>query len=200
MNANDEPGAGLTTTAMAPASQATAPNKGGKGGQPKRPAAKSARRRSREFALQGLYEWLVSGSDVASVLAHMQEHEGFDKCDRAHFDALLHGGIEQAAALDAVLTRHLDRKTTLLSPVEHSVLMIGVYELMHCVEIPYRVAINEAVELAKSFGGTDGHRYVNGVLDKCAADLRPLEARPRGVPLPAPLTAPLTAPAPPSDP
>jgi N utilization substance protein B len=90
---------------------------------------------------------------------------------------LLYGGIEQAAALDAVLVRHLDRKTSLLSPVEHGVLMIGVYELMNCIEIPYRVAINEAVELAKSFGGTDGHKYVNGVLDKCAAELRPNEAR-----------------------
>jgi N utilization substance protein B len=98
--------------------------------------------------------------------------------DRAHFDALLHGGIEQAAALDAVLSRHVDRKTTMLSPIEHAVLMIGVYELMHCLDIPYRVAINEAVELAKSFGGTDGHKYVNGVLDKCAAELRPNEARP----------------------
>ncbi len=144
----------------------------------KRAAPKSARRRSREFALQGLYRWLIAGGDGAAAEADVRELDGFDKCDRAHFDALLHGGIEQAAALDAVLVRHVDRKTSLLSPVEHAVLMIGVYELMHCVEIPYRVAINEAVELAKSFGGTDGHKYVNGVLDKCAAELRPNEARP----------------------
>jgi N utilization substance protein B len=152
-------------------------------GQPKAPAAakraapKSARRRSRELALQGLYRWLIAGGDGAAAEADVRELEGFEKMDRAHFDALLYGGIEQAAALDEVLTRHVDRKTTLLSPIEHGVLMIGVYELMHCVEIPYRVAINEAVELAKSFGGTDGHKYVNGVLDKCAADLRPNEAR-----------------------
>ncbi|MDP2008234.1 MAG: transcription antitermination factor NusB [Rubrivivax sp.] len=144
----------------------------------KRTGPKSARRRSREFAMQGLYRWLVAGGDGAAAEADVRELDGFDKCDRAHFDALLHGGIEQAAALDTVLVRHVDRKTSLLSPVEHAVLMIGVYELMHCVEIPYRVAINEAVELAKSFGGTDGHKYVNGVLDKCAADLRPNEARP----------------------
>ena len=143
----------------------------------KRVPPKSARRRSREFALQGLYRWLVAGGDAAAAEADVREQDGFDKCDRAHFDALLHGGIEQAAALDEVLKRHVDRKTTLLSPVEHAVLMIGVYELIHCVDIPYRVAINEAVELAKSFGGTDGHKYVNGVLDKCAADLRPNEAR-----------------------
>ncbi len=143
----------------------------------KRSPPKSARRRSREFALQGLYQWLLAGGEASAVDAHMREHDGFDKCDRAHFDALLRGGIEHAAALDAVLARHVDRKTTQLSPVEHAVLMIGAYELMHCPEIPYRVAINEAVELAKSFGGTDGHKYVNGVLDKCAADLRPAEAR-----------------------
>ncbi len=74
-----------------------------------------------------------------------------------------------------MLAAHIDRKAELLSPIEHAALMIGTYELMHCIEIPYRVAINEAVELAKSFGGTDGHKYVNGVLDKAAAALRPSE-------------------------
>jgi N utilization substance protein B len=149
---------------------------------PKNPAArparpKSARRRSREIALQGLYEWLVSGAEAAVIEAHMREQEGFDKADRAHFDALLHGCIQEAADLDGVLAKHVDRKTTELSPVEHAVLMIGAYELKHCVDIPYKVAINEAVELAKSFGGTDGHKYVNGVLDKSAADLRPAEVQ-----------------------
>ena len=141
--------------------------------KPVRP--KSARRRSREVALQGLYEWLVSGAEASVIDAHMHEQEGFDKCDAAHFDALLHGCIAEAVEIDAVLTHHVDRKTTMLSPIEHGVLMIGVYELKHCIEIPYKVAINEAVELAKSFGGTDGHKYVNGVLDKAAAELRPVE-------------------------
>ena len=141
------------------------------------PAAKSARRRSREYALQGLYEWLLGGADAGAIEAHVREQADaeFDKCDRAHFDALLHGGISDASALDAVLAKHVDRKTTELSPVEHAVLMIGAYELKHCMDVPYKVAINEAVELAKTFGGTDGHRYVNGVLDKAAADLRPQE-------------------------
>ena len=143
---------------------------------PRRPSAKtSARRRSRELALQGLYEWLVSGAEAGVIDAHMREQDDFDKCDSAHFDALLHGCIRDAAALDAVLSRHVDRKTSALSPVEHGVLLIGTWELTHCIEIPYRVAINEAVELAKSFGGTDGHKYVNGVLDKAAGDLRPAE-------------------------
>lgn len=139
-------------------------------------AARSARRRSREFALQGLYQWLLSGAEVKDIAAHIAQLEHFDKCDREHFDALLHGCIDEASALDAVLARHVDRKTSMLSPVEHAALLIGCFELARCIEIPYRVAINEAVELAKAFGGTDGHKYVNGVLDKCAAQLRPQEA------------------------
>lgn len=138
---------------------------------------KSARRRARELALQGLYEWLVAGTDAGVIDAHMREQEGFDKADRAHFDALLHGCIAEAVDLDAVLSRFVDRKTTELSPVEHAVLMIGSYELKHCIDIPYKVAINEAVELAKSFGGTDGHKYVNGVLDKTAGQFRATEVQ-----------------------
>lgn len=136
---------------------------------------KSARRRSREFALQGLYEWLIGQADAGVIDAHVREQDGFQRADAAHFDLLLHGCINEASAIDALLAKHVDRKTSLLSPVEHGVLLIGCYELTHCIEIPYKVAINEAVEIAKSFGGTDGHKYVNGVLDKCAAELRPIE-------------------------
>lgn len=138
---------------------------------------KSARRRAREIALQGLYQWLVSGEEAGVIEAHMREQDGFDKCDKPHFDALLHGCILEAADLDAVLAKHVDRKTNELSPIEHGVLMIGAYELKHCMDVPYKVAINEAVELAKAFGGTDGHKYVNGVLDRAAIDLRPAEVQ-----------------------
>ena len=141
----------------------------------RRSDAKSARRRAREFALQGLYEWLLSRGDAGAIDAHVREHEGFDRCDRAHFDLLLHGAIREAEAIDATLAAHIDRKVELLSPIEHAALMIGTFELMRCIEIPYKVAINEAVELAKSFGGTDGHKYVNGVLDKVAAEVRGIE-------------------------
>jgi len=154
-----------------PATGTPAPRKSGK-----KPAPRSARRRSREFALQGLYQWLLSGDSAKVVEAHISQLEHFALCDRAHFDALLHGCIEEATTLDAVLARHVDRKTSQLSPVEHAALLIGCFELARCLEIPYRVAINEAVELAKAFGGTDGHKYVNGVLDRCAATLRPDEA------------------------
>jgi N utilization substance protein B len=158
----------------APASNAAAASTPAKKAQPK-----SARRRSREAALQGLYQWLVTGDEVSVIDAHMHEQDEFNKVDRAHYDLLLNGCVQEAADLDAVLARHVDRKTTELSPIEHGVLMIGAYELKHCLDIPYRVAINEAVELAKAFGGTDGHKYVNGVLDRSAADLRPLEVAAR---------------------
>jgi N utilization substance protein B len=140
---------------------------------------KSPRRRSRELALQGLYQWLIGGAAPSAIESNIRQMDGFAKCDLEFFDALLRGGIAEAAALDARLARHIDRKVELLSPVEHAVLMIGAYELERCIEVPYRVVINEAVELAKTFGGTDGHKYVNGVLDKLAAELRPAEAAPR---------------------
>jgi N utilization substance protein B len=184
------PPAGEPPNGSADASPAAAPlaaaKTAGKKPAGRRPQGKSPRRRSREFALQGLYEWLLSGSEAGVIDAHMREQEGFDKCDSAHFDALLHGCIRDAAALDAALARHVDRRTSALSPVEHGVLLIGAWELSNCLEIPYKVAINEAVELAKEFGGTDGHKYVNGVLDKTAGDLRAVEvaavraARPGG--------------------
>ncbi|MBP6902617.1 MAG: transcription antitermination factor NusB [Burkholderiaceae bacterium] len=145
----------------------------------RKPQAKSTRRRSRELAVQGLYQWLLSGADAGEIDAHLREMDEHAKVDRVHFDALLHGCITEAAALDAVIGRHTDRPTRDLSPVEHAVLLIGAYELTHCIDIPYRVVINEAVELAKSFGGTDGHKYVNGVLDKAAADIRPVEVAAR---------------------
>ena len=165
MTDTPEPDTAATAAAAKPAAKPA----------PKHPKPKSTRRRSREVALQGLYEWLVSGTDATLIDAHMREQDDFAKCDAAHFDALLHGCIKEAADIDALLSKHVDRKTTLLSPIEHGVLMIGVYELKHCISIPYKVAINEAVELAKSFGGTDGHKYVNGVLDKAAAELRTVE-------------------------
>lgn len=145
--------------------------------KPARGGTRSARRRSREFALQGLYEWQVSRTEVRDVDAHVREFDDFAKCDSAYYDALLHGCVTRREELDAVLARHLDRPLAQLSPVEHGVLWIGAYELAHCPEVPYRVAINEAVEVAKAYGGTDGHKYVNGVLDKTAADLRPAEVQ-----------------------
>jgi N utilization substance protein B len=137
---------------------------------------KSARRRSREFALQGLYSWLLAGQPVSDIAAQLEESRGFERADHAYFSLLVRGAIEQQGALEESLARCLDRKVRELSPVERSILLLGAWELKNAPEVPYRVVINEAVELAKSFGGTDGHKYVNGVLDKLAKSLRTQEA------------------------
>jgi N utilization substance protein B len=146
---------------------------------PRRGGRPNPRRRSREFALQGLYQWLLTGEDAGVIDALMREDEDFRRCDARHFDLLLHGAIREAAAIDEVIARWSDRRTVELSPVEHGALMVGVYELMHCLDIPVRVVISEGVELAKVFGGTDGHRFVNGVLDKAARQLRAAEMEAR---------------------
>ncbi|MDY7538089.1 transcription antitermination factor NusB [Undibacterium sp. RTI2.1] len=137
--------------------------------------SRSPRHRAREFALQGLYQWLLNNEDSGVIDAHIRQAHGFDKADREHFDALLHGAIKQSIQLREEIAPLIDRTIAELSPIEHAALLIGAYELKHHIEIPYRVVINEAVELTKSFGGLDGHKYVNGVLDKLAARLRATE-------------------------
>jgi N utilization substance protein B len=137
--------------------------------------SRTPRHRAREFALQGLYQWLLNNEDAGAIEAHIREAHGFDKADATHFDALLYGTIKEVAELRGSLTPLVDRPLAQLSPVEHAALLIGAYELKNHIEIPYKVVINEAVELTKSFGGIDGHKYVNGVLDKLAAKLRSVE-------------------------
>jgi len=138
---------------------------------------KTDRRRSREFALQGLYQWQLAKSDPAAIVRQLAEAKGFDKIDVDYFKTLLEGTIAAAPELEKAIAPHLDREYARLSPVERGVLLLAGYELAHQPEVPYRAVINEAVELAKSFGGTDGHKYVNGVLDKLAAKLRAMEPR-----------------------
>src|SRR5688572_2854829 len=136
---------------------------------------KTSRRRSREFALQGLYQWQLARTDPAVIARELAEATGFDKIDAEYFKALLEGTVAAAAQLESEITPHLDRKFSLLSPVERGILLLAGYELAHRPEVPYRTVINEAVELAKSYGGTDGYKFVNGVLDKLAAQLRSAE-------------------------
>jgi N utilization substance protein B len=131
---------------------------------------RTPRHRAREFALQGLYQWLINQDDAGAIDAH-----GFDKADAGHFDVILHGTIRQADQLRDEIRPLIDRAIDQLSPIEHAALLIGAFELKNHIEIPYRVVINEAVELTKSFGGIDGHKYVNGVLDKLAGSLRATE-------------------------
>ena len=142
-------------------------------------APKNARRRSREFALQGLYQWQLAAAEIFDIKQHLATVKGFDRADEAYFSSLLSGVIEHAAGLEDVLQPHLDRKFSELSPIERGVLLIAAFELSNLPEVPYRVIINEAVELAKSYGGTDGYKFVNGVLDKLAVAARPQEARGR---------------------
>ena len=140
-------------------------------------AAKSrgGRRRAREFALQGIYQWLVGGQESAAILAHLKENEEYGDAEDEYVQALLCGAIENAEALRTSLAPFLDRPAAELSPVEHAILLIGAFELTHRIEIPHRVVINEAIEIAKSYGGTDGYKYVNGVLDRLAVVARPVE-------------------------
>jgi N utilization substance protein B len=140
---------------------------------------KTSRRRSREFALQGLYQWQLAGTDPETIARQLGEAEGFNKIDTAYFKLLLEGAVAGAPEMEALIAPLLDRAYKSLSPVERGILLLAGFEFGHCPEVPYRVIINEAIELAKSFGGTDGHKYVNGVLDKMAAQLRAPEVQAR---------------------
>jgi N utilization substance protein B len=141
----------------------------------RRASARAARTRARGFALQALYQVMVGGNPADEVDLFTRDLSGFNKADAVHFDALLHGCAEQATALDALILPMLDRKLSELSPIEHAVLWIGAYELQHCIDIPWRVVLNECIDLAKEFGGTDGHKYVNAVLNQLAPHLRATE-------------------------
>ena len=138
---------------------------------------KSSRHLAREFALQGLYEWLLARNDVRAIEHRLAEVGGFEKADRPLLDTLLNGAVREAEGLEARLVPYLDRPMSALSPIEHAILLLAAYELLYRIETPYRVVINEAVELAKAYGGTDGHKYVNGVLDRLASELRAVEVQ-----------------------
>ena len=154
-------------------------NRQQEGSAVKQPSGKktirSPRRRAREFVLQGLYQSRVGGHDEAAIEAQLADSEGFNKADREFFLGLLRGVLAQQTQLQEQIQAYLDRPFSELSPIEAGVLLAGAYELVNCPQTPYRVIINEAIELAKEFGGTDGHKYVNGVLDKLAARVRTIE-------------------------
>ena len=138
---------------------------------------KSSRRRSREFALQGLYQWQLAGTDPETIAQQLSDAEGFNKIDAEYFQLLLTGAVAGAVEMEQRIAPLLDRAYKSLSPVERGILLLAGFEFEKCPEVPYRVVINEAIELAKSFGGTDGHKYVNGVLDKMAMQLRATEVQ-----------------------
>ncbi len=142
-----------------------------------KPAAKplSPRHRAREFVVQGIYQHLVGGQDAAAIVVQAESASGFNKINRELYDSLLAGVLGDAAALQALLEPHIERPWSEVSPIERSILLIAACELKHHPETPFRVVINEAIELTKSYGGTDGHKFVNGVIDKLAPSLRPHE-------------------------
>ena len=133
---------------------------------------KSARREARESALQAIYAWQLSGVDPLEAAFGLEDSA---HADRAFVEALVRGVRDRLAELERLITPHLDRDLARLSPVERTILYIGAFELAAHPETPFKVVLNEAIELGKSFGGTEGHRFVNGVLEKVAAQLRPEE-------------------------
>jgi N utilization substance protein B len=139
------------------------------------PRRRSARRLSRLIAVQALYQWLLTAQDLGAVEAFLRESEDFANSDQEYFQACFLGAARQAEQLRAQFASQLDRPLAQISPVEHAILLLATYELSAHPEVPYRVVINEAVELAKSLGGNEGHRYINGVLDRLWPSLRPHE-------------------------
>ncbi|MBI5331737.1 MAG: transcription antitermination factor NusB [Betaproteobacteria bacterium] len=136
---------------------------------------RGSRQLSRELVLRALYQWQVGGSDLAALIVSMEEEEDYAEVNVGFFRELLTGVLANAADLDAALAPHLDRAVKELSPIEHGCLLIGAQELAYTLNVPYKVAINESVNLAKKYGGTDGHKFVNGVLDKLAKVTRVAE-------------------------
>ncbi|MEX2198399.1 MAG: transcription antitermination factor NusB [Burkholderiales bacterium] len=134
--------------------------------------AKTARRRSREVALQALYAWQLGGGDA---IEQVRSLEGYERADRELAEALVRGVLASAGELEGLIAPCLDREFRRLSPVERAILYIGAFELHSHPETPFKVVLNEAIELGKSFGGTGGHKFVNGVLEKLAGVLRPQE-------------------------
>lgn len=141
----------------------------------KKTTNRSPRHRARELAMQGIYQWRVTAGEVAKIEKQIQSEKNIGRFDNELFSKLLRGVLGHHADLDALVSPHLDRPLDELSPVEYAVLMLGAFELSQHLEVPYKVVINEAVELAKTFGGIDGHKFVNGVLDKLAPQLRAVE-------------------------
>ena len=139
---------------------------------------KSSRRRAREFVVQGLFQWQLNQEAGPGIALFLKESSPyFVKADQALFQAIFFGCLREMPTLQAQLVPHLDRPEAEVSPVEKAILFTATYELMYMPETPYAVVLNEAIELAKTFGGTDGHKFVNGILDKIAVELRPQEAK-----------------------
>jgi N utilization substance protein B len=143
----------------------------------KKPKVGQNRRKSRELVLKAVYRGMINAGELKQIILDAQDDPEYNKADETYFKHLLEGVTGKIDELDSQISTFIDRKIQELSPVEHAILRISSFELMFDMSIPYRVAINEGVELAKLYGGVDGHKYINGVLDKVAATARPQEFR-----------------------
>jgi len=143
----------------------------------KKPKTSQNRRKSRELVLKAIYRGMMNAAEPKQIALDAKDDPDYVKTDEAYFKQLLEGVTQNFEKLDQEISTFIDRKIEELSPVEHAILRISSYELFFDISIPYRVAINEGVELAKIYGGIDGHKYINGVLDKLAEVARPLEFR-----------------------
>jgi len=140
-------------------------------------ASPAARRKARRYAVQALYQWQIAGSSLAQIEAEFRADNDMSAVDLEYFHDILHGVPREKADLDTKIQPFLDRNVDELTPVELAILRLGAFEMSHRIDVPYKVVINEAVELAKTFGATDGHKYVNGVLDKLAQRERMVEIK-----------------------
>ena len=134
------------------------------------------RARARRRALQAIYAWQVSGGNAQQVIAQFAHEQAHEIADLAYFEDLVRGVLQHRAELDEALLPYLDRGVEDVDAIERAVLRIAAYELRHRIDVPYRVVLNEAIETSKRFGAEHGHTYVNGVLDRAAAQWRAAEA------------------------
>jgi len=132
----------------------------------------SARRLARELAVQALYSWQMSGNDIAQVELHLATSNDMKKVDTEYFQTLFRGVVKQLGDLDTAIKPYLGRLPEEIDPIEKAILRIATFELVERIDVPYRVVINEAIELAKSFGAEESHKFINGVLDKAIRKLR----------------------------
>ncbi|MDX1836550.1 transcription antitermination factor NusB [Legionella taurinensis] len=135
----------------------------------------SGKRRARKLAVQALYQWSMSGHELSEIETQFRVANNMDKVDSDYFCRLLYGIPEKITAIESGIEPLLDRPITTLNPVELAVLRLGAFELLYCLEIPYKVVLDEAISLAREFGSQDGHRYVNGVLNNLARQARAIE-------------------------
>jgi N utilization substance protein B len=142
--------------------------------QPAKPQA-AQRTRARRLAMQALYQWDMSGNNLSDIEAQFVEEEGFDKADADYFHELLHEVPAKLDVVEEAFVSYLDRPIKEIDPVERAVLRMASYELMTRIDVPYKVIINEAVNLTKKFGAEQAHKYINGVLDHAARQLRAVE-------------------------